>query len=83
MFTLLVRFLPSALVSAGLAVGTAGLSVVAIITIHCMHMLVIIISSIIITSIIIITNIIISIISIISIILETVVVKAAPCRTET
>ena len=42
MFTLLVQFLPSALVSAGLAVGTAGLSVVAIITIHCMHMLVII-----------------------------------------
>ena len=30
----------SALVSAGLALGTAGLSVVAIITIHCMHMLV-------------------------------------------
>ena len=30
----------SALVSAGLALGTAGLSIVAIITIHCMHMLV-------------------------------------------
>ena len=30
----------SALVSAGLALGTAGLSIVALITIHCMHMLV-------------------------------------------
>ena len=30
----------SALVSAGLALGTAGLSIVAIITVHCMHMLV-------------------------------------------
>ena len=36
----IIKKMPSALVSAGLALGTAGLSIVAIITIHCMHMLV-------------------------------------------
>ena len=35
-----VLSMPSALVNAGLAVGTAGLAVVAVITIHCMHLLV-------------------------------------------
>ena len=35
-----VLAMPSALVNAGLAVGTAGLAVVAVITVHCMHMLV-------------------------------------------
>ena len=35
-----VLAMPSALVNAGLAVGTVGLAVVAVITIHCMHLLV-------------------------------------------
>eukprot|EP00092_Neocalanus_flemingeri_P033166 GFUD01036067.1.p1 GENE.GFUD01036067.1~~GFUD01036067.1.p1 ORF type:complete len:444 (+),score=99.80 GFUD01036067.1:61-1392(+) len=35
-----VLAMPSALVNAGLAVGTIGLAVVAVITVHCMHLLV-------------------------------------------